>query len=100
MENQILKIIYDALEEINEDQINKVELNKSPDIELLGKGASLDSLGLINLIVKVEQSLEDDFDTELTLASEEAMAQQNSPFKTVGALAGYIETLLQEKANA
>ena len=59
----------------------------------------MDSLGLVNLIVSVEQNIEDDFDVSITIADERAMSQKHSPFRTVGTLADYIEILLKEKEN-
>jgi len=65
----------------------------------LGSSSKLDSLGLINIIVAVENNIENEFDTTITLADERAMSQENSPFRTVGSLADYIELLLEEKLN-
>ncbi|NWG22380.1 MAG: hypothetical protein HXY39_18895 [Chloroflexi bacterium] len=67
---------------------------------LVGRRAALDSLGLVTLIVELEQKIEEEFDVALTLASERAMSQKNSPFLTVGALADYICTLLDEQRQA
>jgi hypothetical protein len=52
---------------------------------------------LINLIVTLEQEIEDEFDTPVTLADERALTQKQSPFQTVDSLANYIEVLLNEK---
>ena len=65
----------------------------------MGQGSKLDSLGLINLIVAVEQNVEDKFDITITLADERAMSQEISPFRTVGSLADYIEMILVENKN-
>jgi acyl carrier protein len=71
-------------------------LAKSADTVLFGKSGSLDSLGLVNLIVAVEQGLEETFEASLTLADERAMSQKNSPFRNVNALAEYVDVLLSE----
>ena len=69
------------------------------DTTIYGNDSRLDSLGLINLIVAVEQNIEDEFDVNITIADERAMSQETSPFKTVGTLTDYIEILLGEKLN-
>ncbi len=99
MREKIVKIILDALKQVYEDQNVTFQLDISSNIKLFGSEASLDSLGLINLIVAVEQNIEDVFETEITLADERAMSQKDSPFKTIESLTDYIEILLEEKLN-
>ena len=62
----------------------------------LGRGGALDSLGLVNLIVAVEQVIETATGQSITLADERALSQKNSPFANIGSLAVYIQTLLNE----
>ena len=69
------------------------------ETRLFGGNSKLDSLGLVNLIVAVEQNIEDEFDITITLADERSMSQKHSPFRTVGSLVDYIEMLLKEKLN-
>jgi acyl carrier protein len=61
---------------------------------LIGSGSLLDSLGLVTLIVDLEQRLENEYGISLTLADERAMSQKNSPFRTVRSLADYICLLI------
>jgi len=69
------------------------------DTTIFGNDSRLDSLGLINLIVAVEQNIEDEFDVNITIADERAMSQKHSPFRTIESLANYIEILLKEELN-
>ena len=62
---------------------------------LVGPGAAVDSVGLVTLIVDVEQRLEAEHQVTVTLASERAMSQRSSPFRTAGLLADHI--LLTER---
>ncbi len=71
----------------------------SDDLPLLGPGSTLDSMGLVTLIVDVEQRLADEYDVSVTLASENAMSRRQSPFRTVGALADYISELTVDSGN-
>jgi acyl carrier protein len=57
---------------------------------IVGPDAVLDSIGVVSLIVDIEQRLQMDHDIAVTLASEKAMSQKNSPFRTVGVLATHI----------
>jgi hypothetical protein len=63
---------------------------------IVGPAAVLDSIGVVALIVDVEQRLQMEHDVVVTLASEKAMSQKNSPFRTVGVLANHIMTSIEE----
>jgi acyl carrier protein len=97
---RILQAIYSALDEINEQLPKGKALDKSPGTILFGKSGQLDSLGLVSLIVAVEQNIEDEFGVGITLADERAMSQQNSPFKTVAALSDYVALLLADNESS
>ena len=66
------------------------------DSRLIGRSAILDSLGLVTLIVDLEQRLEDEFAISLSLANERAMSQAKSPFISVGSLTDYVCQQLAE----
>jgi len=59
----------------------------------------LDSLGLVNMIVLVEEKTQDKFGKSVTIADERAMSQKNSPFRTVRSLSEYLFTLLSKEGN-
>ena len=92
----IEKIIFKAVQEINEQLPQEQQLAQSTKTVLFGKAGKLDSLGLVNLIVIIELNIEDEFDVSISIADEKAMSQQHSPFRTIGTLADYINMLLKE----
>jgi len=98
MHEKILKLIIAQVEELNEQLDFKVPVELEADAPLFGgdKGI-LNSISLVTLIVAIEQSIEDEFETSLVLADEKAMSQKNSPFLTIGSLADYIVLLLNEE---
>jgi acyl carrier protein len=63
---------------------------------LVGTDAVLDSLGVVSLIVEVEQRLEQAHSISVTLANDKAMSQKNSPFRTVGVLADHVVAMAAE----
>ncbi len=65
---------------------------------LLGEEGLLDSLGLVNLLVDVEQALEDETGAALTIGDDRAVSARHSPFRTVGTLADYALDLLDSHA--
>ncbi len=95
MRERITCVIMKAAREFNEtSKHNPIELNETAN--LFGKDGVLDSLGLVSFIVLVEEGIEDEFDTILTLADEKAMSQKNSPFGSIAALTEYILQELEE----
>ena len=102
MENRksIENLIITSVKEINEQLPQEQQLEKSTKTVLFGKDGKLDSLGLVTLLVKIEQNIEDEFDVSLTIADERAMSQKRSPFRTIGTLADYIDMLLNEIQNS
>lgn len=69
------------------------------DTVLVGNDAVLDSLGVVQLIVEVEQRVEETHGVSVTLANDKAMSQRNSPFRTVGVLADHVVATALEAAS-
>ena len=98
-ENEIIQVIFDAIDQLNEQYPEDQRLTKSVDTVLFGKSGKLDSLGLVNFIVTVEEIMEENFDLFISLAEEKAMSQKNSPFRTVGTLKEYIAGILEDRGQ-
>ena len=96
---QVTQVVFRAIDAINQGRPHDRRIAKSPDTVLLGEAGGLDSLGLVNLIVAVEEEIDEEFGVTINIADEKARAQVNSPLKTVGSLADYIAALLTEKRN-
>lgn len=89
-------VIFESMKMLNEQFPAEKQLELKSDTILFGKDARLDSLGLVNLIVLVEENTLEKFDRSITLADERAMSQKSSPFRTVKTLAEYMQGLLME----
>lgn len=63
---------------------------------IVGPGAVIDSIGVVSLIVDIEQRLEMEHQVAVTLANDRAMSQRNSPFRTPAVLADHILTTESE----
>jgi acyl carrier protein len=92
-------IVSRSLRELIE-QLGDTPPEITEDTVIVGKDAVVDSLGLVSLVVEIEQRLEAEQNLAVTLASEKAMSQRSSPFRTVGVLADYICELATEEAAA
>ena len=95
-QENVLAAVLEAVTEFNEqlDAEHKLELDAGT--RLLGRSSKLDSFGLVNLIIIVEEKLNDKFNRSIPLADERAMSQDHSPFRSVQSLADYAYTLLSE----
>lgn len=93
--NEIIEIIFKSIEEIN--QQNDTHLAKDANAILFGRESDLDSLGLVNLIVSIEENVNSEYNVSVSIDDEKAMSQKHSPFRSVDTLADYIMELLNEK---
>jgi D-alanine--poly(phosphoribitol) ligase subunit 2 len=97
IKDEIVREIYNAIDAFADS--SGVNLNKDLETRLYGKNSKLDSLGLVSLIVAVEELLEEKFETIITIADERAISQKESPFRTVSTLADYIVMLVEESSS-
>ena len=87
----ILKIIYDSLDETNRQLPADGQLEKSADTALLGDGSRLDSLGLIVFLVSFEEALEAAHGLRFNLLEEEFLGDPDGPLRDVRSLAAFVE---------
>lgn len=81
----VLGCLRDAVEQAGGDASAVQE-----DTPIVGPGAVLDSIGVVSLIVDIEQRLEMEHQVSVTLANDRAMSQKNSPFRTASVLADHV----------
>ncbi len=93
---KIIKAIYDAIDEVNEQLSKEQRLSKELNTVLFG---NLDSLGLMNFIVVVEQNIEKLFGVTINLSDEKTISQEQNPLADVQTLIDYITSLLEGGNN-
>lgn len=96
--DQVVAMIIQTVKDIDPPALAGKPDGLSADTRLFGKEGLFDSLGLVALIVDVEQELADASGVSITLGDDRAMSQSHSPFRSVGALADYALMLIQENA--
>ena len=94
------QFIYPVLDEMQDQYIREGAAEHSPNTALFTEGGLFDSMGLVSFIVSVEDRIEDETGTRLTLATDKAMSMASSPFLSLGALRDYIAELLEEERSA
>src|SRR5438445_13850018 len=83
---RILEKVCEAVDEMNETLPHAERLEKSEAAPLFGRDGRLDSLGLVNLVVAVEEKVRDAFSTDVSLTDERAMSHRHRPFRALGPL--------------
>lgn len=73
------------------------QLRIAADARIFGQGSPLDSLGLVGLLVDIEDALRDQ-GVDVELSDARAMSQTRSPFRDVPALVSYIDGLVAQQA--
>lgn len=96
MEEKIQNIIIQALKNLADELENSELENPNVQTKIYGIEGNLDSLALVSFITDVEEMIDSEFNTNITLADEKAMSSRNSPFKDVETLVQYIQNLLEE----
>jgi len=96
---QIQTIVLRSIENANHSRHPDSQLACDPAAKLYGPGSSLDSLGLVNILIDIEDGLRST-GLDVSLSDERAMSQTRSPFRTVPALVEYITSLLEPTAPA
>ena len=94
--DKVVAAINSAIDDLNEVLEPDERLAKSAQVALIGQDARLDSLGLVNLIVLVEEKIQQQFGVGITLVDERAMSQSKSPFRTLGTLAEFVQEQLAD----
>lgn len=88
MQEEIVELIIATARELGEDEIGLTQKLTS-ETRLFGDDGVLDSMGLVTLVIAVEQEIEDKYSVSAGLADEKALSQARSPYRTVASLAEY-----------
>jgi acyl carrier protein len=93
---RIKKAVFEAVDDLNQQLPAGVEVEKSLDAPLYGSTGKLESLDFVTLIMEVEEKINAEFGTDITIADENLLSKEKSPFSTLGTLIEYLEDLLKE----
>jgi acyl carrier protein len=94
--NQAYEIVLASLQEVFVQSGTDAPGALTEATVLVGNDAVLDSLGIVQLIVEVEQRVEGSHGVSITLANDKAMSARNSPFRTVGVLTDHVIATAKE----
>jgi acyl carrier protein len=96
--SELIDIILERVKEQIADNPDTADSKVDENSVLYGENGLVDSLGLVSIVLDVEQNLNDQLGSEIVIADEKAMSQKVSPFRTPGRLADYVMSLINEHA--
>jgi acyl carrier protein len=85
----IEEVVLEAMRSANRARSAEAQLVVAPDAPFFGPGSALDSLGLVALLLDIEEALQAR-GCDVVLSDERAMSQKRSPFRTVQTMVAYI----------
>ena len=94
---RVVELLTNALRGLLEEQDAPLPDDLGEKTRLIGQEAVLTSLGLVSLVVELEQVLLEEHGLDVSLTDERAMSQTRSPFRTVGSLADYVVAVAAER---
>ena len=96
-DERIAKAVYAAVDELNEQLPSGVHVDKALDAPLYGSTGKLESLDFVTLIMEVEEKINAELGTDITIADENLLSKEKSPFSTLGTLIDYLNELLTKE---
>jgi acyl carrier protein len=99
-DERISKAVFSAVDELNTQLPAGVSVEKSLDAPLYGAAGKLESLDFVTLIMEVEEKINAEFGTDITIADENLLSKAKSPFSTLRTLIDYLEELVKQPDGA
>jgi hypothetical protein len=94
---ELQDVVLAAMVAANVNRPDDAQMAVSPEAPIFGPGSPLDSLGLVSLLMDIEDSLAQ-LGINLTLSDARAMSRKRSPFRDVPELVAFMTELLREAA--
>lgn len=95
--DQLAEIVIRQAVQTVTDQGADAPTGVTRDTALFGPTGLLDSVGLVSLVLAIEQDISDLLGVSVSLADEKALSQRHSPFRTIGTLVDYAAREIEAK---
>ena len=99
-QERITTAVYSAVEELNSQLPKGAQIEKSPDAPLYGATGKLESLDFVTFIMEVEEKIKREFGVDITIADENLLSKEKSPFSSLRTLIEYLEEILKQEGVA
>ena len=95
---RIADLVLATVASTNQARAEGKKLEESATAPIFGANSPLDSLGLVGLLIDIEEAFAADGHS-IVLSDEKALSQRRSPYRDVPSLVDYIERLLSEQPS-
>ena len=95
-DERISKAVFAAVDDVNEQLPAGVQIDKALDAPLYGASGKLESLDFVTLIMEVEEKINSEFGSDITIADDNLLSKEKSPFSSLRTLIDYLQELLKE----
>jgi len=93
-QDRALRIVIESIDVVNRQLPASRRLQKAPETVIVGAAGSLDSLGIINFVMTLEEKAGEALGSPVQLFDERMLGEESSPFRTVGMLTAYLASIL------
>jgi len=91
--DEALRILYETIDVVNQQLPPARRLRKAPETVIVGASGSLDSLGIVNFIVTLEEKAGEVLGAPVQLLDEAMLVDQSGPLRSVDTLTRYLATM-------
>jgi hypothetical protein len=99
LRDDITAAVYQAVDEVNELLPRHQWLVKDPTTPLHGSGATLDSLGLVNLIATTQSKIEEALGVRISLVDGNLLTEGLGALATLDQFIAHVETIVGRKGD-
>ncbi|MEW6599505.1 MAG: hypothetical protein AB1499_00900 [Nitrospirota bacterium] len=94
---KIIQVIFEAIDELNEQLPKEERLEKSLNKVQFGSGGNIDSLRLVSLMTTLEQKIEEQFGITIAIFDHLASSENDNLFNTVASLADFLVSTMENR---
>ena len=87
--NKCFKIVISVITDYAKE-VNIIFEQLDENTRLIGSSSKFDSSDLVQIIVEIEDKINQEFNTDITLTDEKAMSRTTSPFVNIGTLVNFL----------
>ena len=91
--DEALRILYETIDVVNQQLPPARRLRKAPETVIVGASGSLDSLGIVNFIVTLEEKAGEVLGAPVQLLDEAMLVDQSGPLRSVDTLTSYLAAM-------
>ena len=88
--NYFLNLIFSSVKNLNKQQPPESKLKSKKNELLIAEKSNLDSLGLVTLLIIIEDKIKKDLNKKIVLVNDKLISVENTPFKTIDSLARWL----------